>query len=92
MLEIFLEVCDCDDTSICFGGENNINDWWLGKQSTSVSSTAGFPMKYLHTKNQFANKPKGPRQIRDHEQKALGKENLDLRGLFLCDTFLRPFF
>ena len=43
---------------------------WIGSQ-------------YKHTKNQFTGKSKELRQIRDHIQKALGKENPDLRGLFL---------
>ena len=43
-------------------------------------------------KNQSPQKPKGPGQIRDHAQKALGKESPDLLGPFLCDLFLVPFF
>ena len=38
-------------------------------------------------KNQFANKPEGLRQIRDHRWKTLGEENSDLLGSVLCDLF-----
>ena len=40
--------------------------------------TAGLPIRYLHTKNQFADEPEGLRQFLDHRWKALGKENSDL--------------
>ena len=44
------------------------------------------PLSANHV-TQFAKKPEGLRQFRDHRLKALGKENSDLSGLFLCDPF-----
>ena len=40
-----------------------------------VEHTAGLPISKTHKKHQFADKPEGLRQFRDHHWKALGKEN-----------------
>ena len=42
--------------------------------------------------NQFTSEPNDLQQIQDHAQKTLGKENLDLRGLFLCAPLSPGFF
>ena len=51
-------------------------------------TTAGLPISETHTKNQFADKPEGLRQFRDHRWKALDEENSDLPGIFFCDHLL----
>ena len=40
-----------------------------------ITDTAGLLVRYMHTKNQFADEPEGLRQFRDHREKALSKEN-----------------
>ena len=52
-------------------------------KNTFKNVTAGLPILWTHTNNQFANKPEGLRHFRDHRWKALGKENPDLSGPFL---------
>ena len=49
--------------------------------------TAGLPIRYPHTKNQFADKPEGLRHFQDRHWKALGEENSDLPGLSFRDQF-----
>ena len=45
-----------------------------------------------HRKNQFADEPEGLQQFQDHHWKALGEENPDPSGLFLCDHLLTSCF
>ena len=52
-----------------------------------VEHTAGLPISKTHKKHQFADKPEGLRQFRDHHWKALGKENLNLPGFFFVINF-----
>ena len=54
-------------------------------------STAGLDLQYTNTKNKFPKKSEGLRQIRDHCWKALGKDNLNMLCLFLCDPFWHIF-
>ena len=63
----------------------------LFKKQLAEDDTAKLDPQYTQMKNDFANKPKGLRRFRDHCWKALGKENSDLLGLFLCDPFSPPF-
>ena len=49
-------------------------------------SWIGLPIRA--NKKQFASKPEGLRQFRDHCWKGLNEENSDLPGLFSCDHFL----
>ena len=44
-------------------------------------------LQYKSTKNKFADEPEGLRQFRYHRWKALGEENSDLPGIFLCNLF-----
>ena len=58
---------------------------------THASNTTGLPINYTPTKNQFASKPEGLRQIRDHRWKALDKENSDLNDTFLFGHYFESY-
>ena len=53
--------------------------------------TAGLPIRYQPTNNQFAGEPEGLRHFWDHHWKALGKENSDLPGLFLFRRYFESY-
>ena len=55
------------------------------------SDTAGLPMQWTHTNNQFAKQPEGLRHFRDHRWKALGEANLNLSGLFLFRHYFESY-
>ena len=55
--------------------------------TTNKLHTVGLPISETYTKNQFVNEPEGLQQFQDHHWKALGGENSDLSGPFLCDHF-----
>ena len=58
--------------------------------STEIG-TAGLPIMWTHTNNQFADEPEGLRHFRDHRWKALGEENSDLLGLFLFRQYFESY-
>ena len=53
--------------------------------------TAGLPILWTHTNNQFGKQPEGLRHFRDHRWKALGEENSDLPGLFLFGHYFESY-
>ena len=56
-----------------------------------IETTAGLPIRYPPTNNQFANEPEGLRHFRDHRWKALGEENPILSGLFLFRHYFESY-
>ena len=57
----------------------------------SIGCTAGLLFLETHMDNQFAKKPEGLRQFREHRWKALGGENPDLSGLFLFRHYFESY-
>ena len=56
-----------------------------------LNDTAGLPILWTHTNNQFADELEGLRHFRDHRWKALGEENPILSGPFLFRHYFESY-
>ena len=78
-----------------FGWKECETRWTVRSKALTIqelANTAGLPVLYSCTKNQFAKIPRGLRRIRDHRWKALEKTHLNGGGTFFYNYFLVVYF
>ena len=69
------------------GRLNNKYEGW----GYSLHLTAGLPILWTHTNNQFSKQLEGLRHFRDHGWKVLGEENSELLRLFLFRQYFESY-